>query len=53
MQFWFPTPFPTGEEPHRKLRSDKTELLENYESDSSVETDEDTDPEVGGDVEKR
>jgi hypothetical protein len=55
MQFWCPTPFPQGEEPRRKLRSDKyqppaTGLLENYESDSSVEADEDIDPEVSDDA---
>jgi hypothetical protein len=55
-KFWYPTPFGEGEQHRRKLRSDKYQppavrLLENYESDSSVEADEDTDPEVGGDTE--
>jgi hypothetical protein len=51
----FQAPQRRGEEPQRKLRSGKYHplaagLLENYESDSSVEADEDTDPEVGDDV---
>jgi hypothetical protein len=50
---WCPTPLPEGEQHRRKLRSDKYKppagrLLEFYESDSSVEADEDTDDEVGG-----
>lgn len=56
MQFWCPAPLPTGEEPRLKLRSDKyrppaTGLMENYESDSLVEADDDTDPEADDDVE--
>jgi hypothetical protein len=52
-----PVPLSKGEEPYRKLMSDKYQppaagLLENYKSDSSVEADGDTDPEVGGDVAK-
>jgi hypothetical protein len=51
---WCPTPLPEGEIQRRKLRSDKYKppvgrLLENYESDSSVEVDEDTDAEAGVD----
>jgi hypothetical protein len=48
-------PLPEGEIHRRKLRSDKYKppagrLLENYESDSSVEADEDTDAEDGADL---
>jgi hypothetical protein len=55
MHFWCLAPLPKGEEPRRKLRSEEYQppaavLLENYQSDSSVEADEDTDQEVGGDV---
>jgi hypothetical protein len=44
---WCPAPLPEGELHRRKLRSDKYKtpagrLLEFYESDSSVEADEDT-----------
>jgi hypothetical protein len=44
---WCPVPLPEGEQHQRKLRSDKYKppagrLLEFYESDSSVEADEDT-----------
>jgi hypothetical protein len=51
---WCPTPLPEGELHRRKLRSDKykppaSRLLELYESDSSVEADEDTDAEGGAD----
>jgi hypothetical protein len=51
LQMWCPAPFPKGETHQRKLRSDKYtppagRLLENYESDSSVEADEDTDAEA-------
>jgi hypothetical protein len=51
---WCPTPLPEGEQHSRKLRSDKYKppvgrLLEVYESDSSVEADEDTDVEAGTD----
>jgi hypothetical protein len=51
---WCPAPLPEGEIHRRKLRSDKYKppvdrLLENYESDSSVEADEDTDAEDGAD----
>jgi hypothetical protein len=51
---WCPTPLPEGDIQRRKLRSDKYNppagrLLENYESDSSVEADEDTDTEAGTD----
>jgi hypothetical protein len=54
LQMWYPTPLPEGEIHQRKLRSDKYKppagrLLENYESDSSVEADEDTDAEAGAD----
>jgi hypothetical protein len=54
LQMWCPTPLPEGETHRRKLRSDKYtppagRLLENYESDSSVEADEDTDVEAGAD----
>jgi hypothetical protein len=52
LQMWCPAPLPEGEIHRRKLRSDKYKppagrLLENYESDSSVEAEEDTDTEVG------
>jgi hypothetical protein len=54
LQMWCPMPLPEGELQRRKLRSDKYKppagrLLENYESDSSVEADEDTDAEAGED----
>jgi hypothetical protein len=47
-------PLPEGKIHRRKLRSDKYKypadrLLENYEFDSSVEADEDTDVEDGAD----
>jgi hypothetical protein len=47
-----PAPLPEGEKHHKKLRSDKYKprvgrLLEFYESDSSVEADEDTGDEAG------
>jgi hypothetical protein len=47
-------PLREGEQHRGKLRSDKYQppvarLLENYDSVSSVEADEDSDPEVGGD----
>jgi hypothetical protein len=50
-----PAPLREGEQHRQKLRSDKYQfpaarLLENYEFDSSVEADEDTDPEVCDDV---
>jgi hypothetical protein len=50
---WCPAPLPEGELHRRKFRSDKYKpsagrQLEFYESDSSVEADEDTDIEVGG-----
>jgi hypothetical protein len=50
---WCPAPLPEGEQHRRKLRSDKYNpplgrLLEFYESDSSVEADEDTGDEAGG-----
>jgi hypothetical protein len=49
---WCPAPLPEGELHRRKLRSDKYKppagrLLEFYESDSSVEANEDTDAEAG------
>jgi hypothetical protein len=52
-QFWCLAPLCEGEQHRRKLRSDKyqplaAKLLECYESDSSVEADEDTDTKVGG-----
>jgi hypothetical protein len=52
---WCPAPLPEGEIHQRKLRSDKYKppagrLLENYEFDSSVEADEDTDAEAGVDL---
>jgi hypothetical protein len=51
---WFQAPLPEGELHRRKLRSDKKKppagrLLKNYESDSSVEADEDIGAEVGAD----
>jgi hypothetical protein len=51
---WCPAPLHEGELHQRKLRSDKYKppagrLLEFYESDSSVDADEDTDAEAGGD----
>jgi hypothetical protein len=54
LQMWFLAPLPEGEQHRRKLRSDKYKppagrLLEAYESDSSVEADEDTDTEAGTD----
>jgi hypothetical protein len=54
LEMWCPTPLPEGEIQRRKLRSDKYKppagrLLENYESDSSVEADEDTDAEARAD----
>jgi hypothetical protein len=54
LQMWCPAPLPEGEIQRRKLRSDKYKppagrLLENYESDSSVEADKDTDAEAGAD----
>jgi hypothetical protein len=53
LQMWCPAPLPEGEQHQRKLRSDKYKppagrLLEFYESDSSVEADEDTGDEAGG-----
>jgi hypothetical protein len=52
---WCPVPLPEGEIQRRKLRSDKYKppvghLLENYESNSLVEADEDTDAEAGADL---
>jgi hypothetical protein len=52
LQMWCPEPLPEGEIQRRKLRSDKYKppagrLLENYESDSSMEADEDTNAEAG------
>jgi hypothetical protein len=54
LQMWCLAPLPEGEQHHRNLRSDKYKppagrLLEAYESDSSVEADEDTDAETGVD----
>jgi hypothetical protein len=51
---WCPAPLPEAEQHRRKLRSDKykplaSRLLECYESDSSVEADEDTNAEAGAD----
>jgi hypothetical protein len=51
LQMWCLAPLPKGEQHRRKLRSDKYKppagrLLEAYESDSSVEADEDTDAEA-------
>jgi hypothetical protein len=53
LQMWCPTPLPEGEQHRKKLRSDKYKppagrLLEFYESESSVEADEDTGDEAGG-----
>jgi hypothetical protein len=50
---WCSAPLPEGEQHRRKLRSDKYKppagrLLEFYESDLSVEADEDSGDEVGG-----
>jgi hypothetical protein len=50
---WCPAPLPEREQHRRKLRSDKYKppagrLLEFYESNSSVEADEDTGAEAGG-----
>jgi hypothetical protein len=56
LQMWCPTPLPEGELHRRKLRSEKYKppadrLQEFYESDLSVEVDEDTGDEVeGGDA---
>jgi hypothetical protein len=55
LQMWCPAPLPEGEIHRRKLRSDKYKppagrLLENYESDSSVEADEDTNAEARADA---
>jgi hypothetical protein len=56
LQMWCPVPLSEGELHQRKLRSDKYKppagrLLEFYESDSSVEADEDTGDEAeGGDA---
>jgi hypothetical protein len=55
LQMWCLAPLPKGEIHRRKLRSDKYKppagrLLENYESDSSVEADENTDAEAGADL---
>jgi hypothetical protein len=54
-QLWCPAPLVEGELHQRKIRPDKYQppaghLLEFYESDSSVETDEDTNVEAGGDA---
>jgi hypothetical protein len=54
LEMWCPVPLPEGEIQRRKLRSDKYKppagrLLENYESDSSVEADKDTNAEAGAD----
>jgi hypothetical protein len=54
LQMWCLAPLPEGEIQRRKLRSDKYKppvghLLKNYESDSSVEADEDIDTEAGAD----
>jgi hypothetical protein len=51
---WCPAPLFEGEQHRRKLGSNKYKppagrLLEAYESDSSVEVDEDTDAEAGTD----
>jgi hypothetical protein len=53
LQMWCPAHLPEGELHRRKLRSDKYKpsagrLLEFYESDSSVEADEDTGDEAEG-----
>jgi hypothetical protein len=55
LQMWCATPLPKDEQHRRKLRSDKYKplagrLLEAYESDSSVEADEETDAEAGADL---
>jgi hypothetical protein len=55
LQMWCPAPLPEGELHRRKLRPDKYKppggrLLEFYESNSSVEADEDTDAEAGADL---
>jgi hypothetical protein len=55
---WCPAPLPEGELHRRKLRSDKYKppagrLPEFYESDSSVEADEDTDAEAVDDARTR
>jgi hypothetical protein len=52
---WCPAPLPKGEAYRKKLRSDKYKppagrLLEFYESNSSVEDDEDTETEAGDDA---
>jgi hypothetical protein len=52
---WCAVPLREGDQHRWKLKSDKYQppagcLLEFYESDSSVEADEDTDIEVGGDT---
>jgi hypothetical protein len=52
---WCPAPLPEGKLHRRKLRSDKYKppagrLLKFYESDLSVEADEYTDAEAGGDA---
>jgi hypothetical protein len=54
LHMWRSAPLPEGEIHRRKLRSDKYKppagrLLENYESDSSVEANEDTHAEAGAD----
>jgi hypothetical protein len=54
LQMWCPAPLPEGEQHRRKLRSDKYKppagrLLEFYESNSSLEVNEDTDAEAGTD----
>jgi hypothetical protein len=51
---WCPTPLPEGEQHRRNLRSDKYKPpagrpLEFYESDASVDADEDTGDEAGDD----
>jgi hypothetical protein len=51
MQFWCPAPLSAGEEPRRKLRSEDYQppaatLLENYQSDSSIEAGGDSDEEA-------
>jgi hypothetical protein len=53
LHMWCPAPLPEGEQHRRKLRLDKYKppadrLLEFYDSDSSVEADEDTGDEAGG-----
>jgi hypothetical protein len=55
LQIWCPAPLPEGEQHWRKLRSDKYKppagrLLEFFESDLSVEADEDTNVEGGDDA---